>query len=62
MGDLDLVYTMPGMKDYIHNGGFKRDVPFLEEALVINGVSHWIHQEIPDQINQLLFDFFSKFH
>ncbi|MBA0784262.1 hypothetical protein Gotri_001854 [Gossypium trilobum] len=62
MGDLDLVYTMPGMKDYIHNGGFKRDVPFLEEALVINGVSHWIQQEIPDQINQLLFDFFSKFH
>ncbi|TYG38991.1 hypothetical protein ES288_D13G268700v1 [Gossypium darwinii] len=62
MGDLDLVYTMPGMKDYIHNGGFKRDVPFLEEALAINGVSHWIHQEIPDQINQLLFDFFSKFH
>ncbi|KAE8678871.1 lipoamide acyltransferase component of branched-chain alpha-keto acid dehydrogenase complex [Hibiscus syriacus] len=62
MGDLDLVYTMPGMKDYIHKGGFKRDVPLLEEALVIEGVTHWIHLEIPDQINQLMFHFFSKFH
>ncbi|GMI84162.1 hypothetical protein like AT4G15960 [Hibiscus trionum] len=62
IGDLDLVYTMPGMKDYIEKGGFKRDVPMLEEAIVMKGVSHWIHQQIPDQINQLLFDFFSKFH
>ena len=62
MGDLDLVYTMPGMKEYIHNGGFKRDVPFLEEAVVTKGVSHWINQEKPDDINKQMFDFFSKFH
>ncbi|KAK6272550.1 hypothetical protein POUND7_009633 [Theobroma cacao] len=62
MGDLDLVYTMPGMKEYIHNGGFKRDVPFLEEAVVMKGVTHWINQEKPDDINKQMFDFFSKFH
>ncbi|GMJ15511.1 Epoxide hydrolase 1 [Hibiscus trionum] len=61
VGDLDLVYTVPATKDYIHNGGLKREVPLLEEPLVIKGVYHWIHQEIPDQINQLIFDFFSKF-
>ncbi|KAK8479614.1 hypothetical protein V6N13_030952 [Hibiscus sabdariffa] len=61
-GERDLVYGMPGVKDYIHKGGMKRDVPLLEETLVIEGVSHWIHHEIPDQINQLIFDFFSKFH
>ncbi|OMP02664.1 Epoxide hydrolase-like protein [Corchorus olitorius] len=61
VGDLDLVYTMPGRKEYIHNGGFKRDVPFLEEAVVMKGVSHWIIEEKPDEINKLMFDFFSKF-
>ncbi|XVF69450.1 hypothetical protein PTKIN_Ptkin11bG0082900 [Pterospermum kingtungense] len=62
MGDRDLVYTMPGMKEYIHNGGFKRDVPFLEEAVVMKEVSHWINEEIPHEINKQMFDFFSKFH
>ncbi|OMO62061.1 Alpha/beta hydrolase-1 [Corchorus olitorius] len=61
MGDHDLVYSMPGVKEYIYLGGFKRDVPLLEEAVVMKGVTHWINEEIPDEINQQMFDFFSKF-
>lgn len=61
MGDEDLVYYMPGMKDYIHNGGFQRDVPMLKESIVIKGVAHFIQQEIPEEINNHIYDFFQKF-
>ncbi|KAL6970268.1 hypothetical protein U1Q18_029969 [Sarracenia purpurea var. burkii] len=29
VGDLDLVYNIPGAKEYIHSGTFKKDVPLL---------------------------------
>ncbi|TYJ18354.1 hypothetical protein E1A91_A09G117700v1 [Gossypium mustelinum] len=61
VGDLDLVYHMPGMKEYIHNGGFKKDVPTLEEVVVMEGVGHFIHMEKPDEINNLIYDFFRQF-
>ncbi|KAK1438419.1 hypothetical protein QVD17_04228 [Tagetes erecta] len=61
VGELDLVYNIPGVKDYIHNGGFKKDVPLLEEVVVIEGVAHFITQEIPDKVNQHIFDFLQKF-
>ena len=32
--ELDMVYTLLGTKDYIHGGGFKEDVPNLEEVIV----------------------------
>ena len=37
VGDLNMVYTTLGTKEYIHNGGFKKDVPFLEDAFVMGG-------------------------
>ncbi|KAH1090691.1 hypothetical protein J1N35_017948 [Gossypium stocksii] len=61
VGELDLVYHMPGMKEYIHNGGFKKDVPMLEEVVVMEGVGHFIHMEKPDEINNLIYDFFRHF-
>ncbi|MBA0830003.1 hypothetical protein Goarm_014558 [Gossypium armourianum] len=61
VGDVDLVYHMPGMKEYIHNGGFKKDVPMLEEVVVMEGVGHFIHMEKPDEINNLIYDFFHQF-
>jgi len=33
-GELDMVYTSLNMKEYIHGGGFKEDVPNLEEVIV----------------------------
>ncbi|KAG4183420.1 hypothetical protein ERO13_A09G109000v2 [Gossypium hirsutum] len=61
VGDVDLVYYMPGMKEYIHNGGFKKEVPMLEEVVVMEGVGHFIHMEKPDEINNLIYDFFHQF-
>nr|VDD55097.1 unnamed protein product [Brassica oleracea] len=61
VGDQDLTYNSPGIKEYIHGGGFKRDVPLLDETVVLNGVGHFLHEENPDVINQHIHSFFQKF-
>ncbi|PKA57699.1 hypothetical protein AXF42_Ash016745 [Apostasia shenzhenica] len=61
-GDLDLVYHFIGVKDYIYNGGFKRDVPLLDDdVVVIKGVAHFINQEKPEEISNLIYEFIHKF-
>ncbi|XP_062108715.1 uncharacterized protein LOC133819468 [Humulus lupulus] len=60
-GDLDLTYNTVGTKDYIHKGGFKKDVPFLEEVIIMEGVGHFISEERPDEISNHINDFFNKF-
>ncbi|KAG8369908.1 hypothetical protein BUALT_Bualt14G0062300 [Buddleja alternifolia] len=61
VGDLDLTYNAPGTKDYIHKGGFKRDVPLLKEVIVMEGVAHFIHQEKPAEVNAHILSFFNIF-
>ena len=61
VGDLDMVYTTLGTKEYIHNGDFKKDVPFLEEAVVMEGVGHFINQERVEEIGSHIYDFIKKF-
>ncbi|KAI3728103.1 hypothetical protein L6452_16732 [Arctium lappa] len=61
IGDLDLVYHMPGMKEYIHNGGFQTDVTFLEEVVVMKGVAHFVNQEKPHETNNHILEFLNKF-
>ncbi|XP_037491361.1 epoxide hydrolase A-like isoform X2 [Jatropha curcas] len=61
VGDEDLVYRFVGIKDYIEKGGFKRDVPILEEVVVMEGVAHFLNQERPGEINNHIYDFFKKF-
>ncbi|KAF7811319.1 Epoxide hydrolase [Senna tora] len=60
-GELDSVYTSLGMKDYIHGGGFKEDVPNLEQVVVQEGVGHFNNQETPEQISTYIYDFITKF-
>ncbi|KAJ9550047.1 hypothetical protein OSB04_022590 [Centaurea solstitialis] len=60
-GDLDLVYHLPGMKEYIHNAGFQRDVPLFEEVVVMEGVAHFINQEKPHETNNHILEFLNKF-
>ena len=60
-GDLDLSYNTVGTKDYVHKGGFKRDVPLLEEVIELEGVGHFLPEEKPDVINKHIYDFFQKF-
>ncbi|KAK7258942.1 hypothetical protein RIF29_24536 [Crotalaria pallida] len=60
-GELDIVYTSPGMKDYVHGGGFKQDVPNLEEVIVQKGVAHFNNQEAAEEISNHIYDFIRKF-
>ncbi|PWA64733.1 hypothetical protein CTI12_AA342050 [Artemisia annua] len=62
VGDLDLTYHSPGTKEYIHSGGFKELVPGLEEVVVMEGVGHFINQERPEEINNHIYDFITKFN
>ncbi|KAK8718126.1 hypothetical protein V6N13_045371 [Hibiscus sabdariffa] len=61
VGDLDITYHIPGVKEYIHCGGFKKDVPFLQEVVVMEGVAHFINQEKPEEISMHIYDFIKKF-
>ncbi|KAI3668285.1 hypothetical protein L6452_43362 [Arctium lappa] len=61
VGELDMTYSMPGMKEYIHGGGFKEAVRGLEQVVVMEDVGHFINQEKPQQINNHIYDFISKF-
>lgn len=60
-GELDLVIHIPGTKDFIDNGGFKKFVPLLEDVVVLKGAAHFVNQERPDEINQHIYDFLKQF-
>nr|GFC24927.1 bifunctional epoxide hydrolase 2 [Tanacetum cinerariifolium] len=61
VGDLDITYHFPGAKEYIHGDEFKKLVPGLEEVVVMEGVGHFINQEKPQEINDHIYDFITKF-
>lgn len=61
VGDVDMVYNTPGVKEYVHGGGFKNDVPLLEECIVMENTGHFINQERPEEINASILDFIAKF-
>ncbi|XP_030946582.1 uncharacterized protein LOC115971049 [Quercus lobata] len=61
VGDLDITYHIPGVQEYIHKGGFSRDVPFLQEVVVMEGAAHFINQEKPEEISAHIYDFIKKF-
>ncbi|MCD7460960.1 Epoxide hydrolase 3 [Datura stramonium] len=61
VGDLDLTYHIPGTKEYIHNGGFKKEVLNLQEVVVMEGVGHFTNQEKPDEISAHIYDFIQRF-
>ncbi|CAA0837017.1 alpha/beta-Hydrolases superfamily protein [Striga hermonthica] len=61
VGDLDLAYHFPGVKDFIESGGFKKFVPLLQQVVVMEGVGHFINQEKPTEFSNHVYDFISKF-
>ncbi|KAJ6795536.1 Uncharacterized protein M6B38_225215 [Iris pallida] len=61
VGDLDLAYHTGNTKDYLHKGGFKKDVPFLENVVVMEGVGHFPNEERPDEVSDHIYDFIQKF-
>ncbi|KAI3692348.1 hypothetical protein L6452_32162 [Arctium lappa] len=61
VGDLDLTYHSMGAKDYIEKGGFKKDVPLLEDVIILQGVGHFLQEEKPHEINKHIHQFFNHF-
>ena len=61
VGDLDIVYHLPGTEEYIHSSAFKKDVPDLQDVVVMEGVAHFINQEKPEEISTHIYDFIKKF-
>ena len=61
VGNEDVIYTTPGVKEYIHSGAFKRVVPLLEELVVMEGVGHFLNEEKPEEINARIYDFIQRF-
>ncbi|KAL8540902.1 hypothetical protein ACS0TY_002232 [Phlomoides rotata] len=61
VGDIDMVYNTPGVKEYVHGGGFKNDVPMLEECVVMENTGHFINQERPHEVNASIHQFFQNF-
>ena len=59
-GDLDIVYTSLGTKDYTENGAFKKDVPYLEEVVVQEGVAHFNNQEAAEDVSNHIYNFINK--
>ncbi|GLU07358.1 hypothetical protein SLE2022_243190 [Rubroshorea leprosula] len=61
VGELDLTYHFRGIKEYIHGGKFKEDVPFLQEVVIMEGAAHFINEEKPEEISAHIYDFIKKF-
>ncbi|CAN1343775.1 Epoxide hydrolase A [Linum perenne] len=60
VGELDLTLKFPRMDEYLLQGGMKRDVPLLEDVVVLKDVAHFLHQESPDQVTNHIYDFFKN--
>lgn len=56
MGEKDYVLRFPAMEDYVRSGTVKQFVPDLEIVYVPEG-SHFVQEQFPEQVNQLLIDF-----
>lgn len=61
VGELDLTYSIPHTKEYIHGGGFKKNVPFLQDIVVMEGVAHFTMEEKPEEISAHIYNFIEKF-
>ncbi|KAK7404977.1 hypothetical protein VNO78_06077 [Psophocarpus tetragonolobus] len=59
MGEKDYIFKFPGMEDYIRSGAVKSFVPDLEISYIPEG-SHFVHEQIPEKVNQLIIEFLDK--
>lgn len=59
MGEEDYVFKFPGIEDYIRSGEVMTYVPNLETIYVPEG-THFVQEQFPDQVNQLLLTFLSS--
>ena len=60
MGEKDYALKFAGMEDYIRSGQLKHFVPDLEIIFVEEG-SHFVHEQLPEKVNELLINFLDKY-
>ncbi|XP_077223784.1 epoxide hydrolase 2-like [Tasmannia lanceolata] len=59
MGGKDYVLKFPGMEDYVKSGKVKDYVPDLEIVFLPEG-THFVQEQFPEQVNQLIIAFLNK--
>jgi pimeloyl-ACP methyl ester carboxylesterase len=59
MGGKDYILKFPGIEDYIKSGKVKEFVPDLEITFLPEG-THFVPEQSPDEVNQLILSFLSK--
>ncbi|KAJ4980442.1 hypothetical protein NE237_031279 [Protea cynaroides] len=59
MGGKDYFLKVPGMEDYVRSGKVKDLVPDLEITFLPEG-THFVQEQFPDQVNQLITTFLRK--
>ncbi|KAK3124796.1 hypothetical protein QOZ80_7BG0593350 [Eleusine coracana subsp. coracana] len=60
-GEDAMSYNYTGVQEYIHKGGFKADVPGLDEVAVVAGAAHYVHLEKAEEVTEHIYDFIKKF-
>ncbi|KAL1805576.1 hypothetical protein ACET3Z_028644 [Daucus carota] len=58
-GEKDYVFKFPEMENYIKSGAVKMFVPNLEIEYIPEG-SHFISEQFPDKVNEIIFSFITK--
>ncbi|EXB54384.1 Epoxide hydrolase 2 [Morus notabilis] len=59
MGAKDYSLKFPGIEDYIRSGAMKKFLPALNITFLEEG-SHFVHEQFPDQVNELIISFLNK--
>ncbi|KAI3954723.1 hypothetical protein MKW92_020664 [Papaver armeniacum] len=59
MGGKDYFLQLPGMEGYITSGAVKEHVPNLEVKFLSEG-SHFVQEQNPDEVNELVISFLGK--
>ncbi|KAE9616861.1 putative soluble epoxide hydrolase [Lupinus albus] len=59
MGEKDYILKFPDMEDNIRSGAVKNNVPNLEVIYIPEG-SHFVHEQFPEKVNQLIIKFLDK--
>ncbi|XP_071714477.1 epoxide hydrolase 3-like [Rutidosis leptorrhynchoides] len=59
MGEKDYSFKFPGIEEYMKSRDIKRYVPNLEIKYLPEGC-HFVHEQFPLQVNQLILDFLNK--
>jgi pimeloyl-ACP methyl ester carboxylesterase len=59
MGGKDYSLKFPGREEYLNSGKVKEFVPNLEINFLPEG-THFVHEQLPDEVNQLILSFLGK--